>query len=225
MITCAIPTMWLADEITASCDALAVIPIVTEVLVINNDESRRFLDLTRYGPETDKGTCDYGERPYAVKTYGKFTLLTPPSNVYVGESWNVGVVAATNPLVCLLNDDVVLRSDTFEYIAANFPADASLIGAGGACDHLNLSEVGSRCYGFGVAMFLRKDKYIAIPNSIRIWYTDDFLFENMPGAKYHLAGCIERFRMSTTVHSGIVNSDILVQDRLGYLVSKRATPS
>lgn len=212
--------MWLADEITASCDALADIPIVSEVFVINNDESRRFLDLTRYGPETEQETRVYGERPYVAKTYGKFTLLTPPFNVYVGESWNVGVVAANNPLVCLLNDDVVLRSDTFEYVATHFPVGASLIGAGGACDHLSLSGIDSRCYGFGVAMFLRKDKYVAIPNNIRIWYTDDFLFENMPGDKYHLAGCVAQLRMSTTVHSGVVDRDILEQDRLGYLATQ-----
>lgn len=118
----------------------------------------------------------------------KIKLFTNETNIFVGPSWNKGVEIAETDIVCLLNDDISIKEEIFEYVSNIDFTNIDVIGNNHNTNnstitldkfyHNKYKPLGEQCFGFGSCMFLKKDKYKPIPDDYQILFTDDFLVQN-----------------------------------------------
>jgi GT2 family glycosyltransferase len=166
MITVVIPTLWRSPYLKSILDILEKSPLITQVIIIDNDNSKRNVELD----------------------YTKVVTLVQTENIYITASWNKGVAHSRTPYTCLLNDDIVFHPSAFEWLLKNWPQDAGLVGLSGQginnhCDY-RLQPTGHRGYGFGAAMFFKTKQYKPIPEELKLWYNDDWLFKYSSGQHY-----------------------------------------
>ena len=57
------------------------------------------------------------KKTFAFKS-NKIKLINPKENLFVNESWNVGIKIAKNNFCAILNDDLILSNDFFKQISA-----------------------------------------------------------------------------------------------------------
>lgn len=179
MLTVIIPTVQKRLKILMkSLKYLQEDDSVTEIIVINNkiDEP---LDLT---------------------AFSKVKLYTPEENLYVNESWNLGVELAINNKFCLMNDDVLfyknfcsdlmntnlLQSLTTGLIGIN-PTSIKNIEEAEDFDYpdspvpptsiafINMNDKYLHTDDWGIAIFGKKEDYCTIPNKYKILFGDNWL--------------------------------------------------
>ena len=122
----------------------------------------------------------------------KIKIITPKENIYVNPAWNVGVKESKNDYVALLNDDLILPPnllnktlkffkttenigfiglDTIEKSSPedfiDYPKDLELC----------FEKIDTRCVCWGCVICFNKNDYIEIPENIKVWCGDDFLFD------------------------------------------------
>jgi len=201
MITVVMPTMWRTPELKSSIEIMEQSPYITRIQLINNAKSAFF--------------------QAGINTWGntKIRVYTPPENIYITASWNHGVLHADTDIVCLLNDDVVLPAPAWEFIANNWPEDAGIVGLGFNSLHIlggayHLRATTARGYGFGAAMFIRRKNYLPIPEDLKLWFNDDWLFKYIPGQHYYMEGPFTG-RMSATTDDPEFN-EIKRQDAINW---------
>lgn len=121
----------------------------------------------------------------------KIKVITPAENLYVNPAWNLGVAIAKNKFVGILNDDLIFPKkflmSVYEFFKkqidigfiglniipktadenfSNYPKDTNLI----------FNQVNIRTSDWGSAFFFKKTDYINIPDELKVWCGDDFLF-------------------------------------------------
>lgn len=200
MITVVIPTLWRSPYLKSILDNLEKTEVVKQVILIDNAPDNRLFDLS----------------------YSKLVTLVQSENIYITASWNKGVAHSRTEHTCLLNDDIVYHPTAFKWLLENWPEDAGLVGLGANginkhCDY-SLQPTTSRGYGFGAAMFFKTKDYVKIPEQLKLWYNDDYLFKVMPLVKYYFTAPVIG-SMSQTLESQEWN-EIKQQDqefwRLNY---------
>lgn len=200
MFTVIIPTLWRSPYLKSILDNLQTANSVKNIVLIDNAPNARTFE----------------------PSYSKLITLIQPENIYITASWNKGVAHSRTKFTCLLNDDIVYHSTAFNWLLENWPEDAGLIGLGANginnyCEY-SLQPTESRGYGFGAAMFFKTKEYVKIPEQLRLWYNDDFLFKFMPLNKYYFTAPVVG-DMSKTLNNHEWN-DIKQQDqefwRLNY---------
>ena len=129
----------------------------------------------------------------SVKGYSydsnKLRVIVPASNMFVNPSWNLGVKEAKEEIVSLLNDDITLPKDFCRSVVEKMSPDMGIVGfhrdyienkqvikEPPEISNLILEKADGRCGYFGVAMFFNKQSYIEIPDDIKIFWGDDWLF-------------------------------------------------
>lgn len=158
-----IPTIWLSDKINCLLQELSKSELVSEIILINNSVEKT--------------------KNYDVVSNKKIKHIKNKTNLYVNPSWNLGVETSSNEDIVLCNDDLCVNNiDRIlkEILKNNF----DLIG-------LNYSEInkndeikiknklGGMTKGFGCFLYIKKSKYIKIPNEIKIWYGDKIQYDNL----------------------------------------------
>ena len=113
-------------------------------------------------------------------------------------AWNEGYYKSQADVICLLNDDVFVEEDLFDYIKDLDMTNIDIIGSylKGTVDNyhihsehyktdelvkLNVNKkqpIGGQSYAFGVCMFIKRSSYKVIPSLYKIWYGDDYLIQN-----------------------------------------------
>lgn len=203
MISVIIPTLWKTPEMPQIQVQAMNSPAVKEVIVISNDWNPN-IDITNQT---------------VTVLNEKFTILNANQNLYITASWNWGVRQAKGDIICLQNDDVILPGKAYEFVLNNWPNDAGIVGLAWNSLHMmggdyRFDKTNSRGYGFGAAMFIRRDRYLPIPEDMKIWYNDDWLFKYIQGQHYYLVGPFTG-RMSATTEDPRFN-EIKAQDQLAW---------
>lgn len=123
-------------------------------------------------------------------TSQKLRIITPEHNIFVNPAWNLGVNEARNSLVALLNDDITISPSFCTNVVNNMTPK---MGAVGACyktikettdieysientKNLSLSPIDLLTYHWGIAIFFYKSSYIKIPEEMKIYRGDDWIF-------------------------------------------------
>ena len=119
----------------------------------------------------------------------KLRVITPNENLFVNPSWNLGVKEAKEEIVALLNDDVTIPDDFCKKIVEQMNSDMGIVGFHRDfienipqvmpipdSTALKLEEASGRCGFFGIAMFFYKTSYVEIPDDIKIFWGDDWLY-------------------------------------------------
>lgn len=169
MYSVVIPTLWRSENFEESINNVLHHPLVGEVIVINNDEART--------PQWFK----------ELQTT-KITYVNFKENIYVNPAWNHGVHISKYDKICLMNDDIVFFNHIFDFLYHKVDMLSGIIGMHKNCyepadsdvlaiEDCHVLENGS---GFGCLMFLDKRTYQPIPDMLKIYCGDDWIFyENL----------------------------------------------
>ncbi len=119
----------------------------------------------------------------------KLKIIIPNENLFVNPSWNLGVEMAKNDIVALLNDDITITSDFCSKVAAQITPNMGCVGFNidNICvtqdikpaiksSELILEPAEFRGNHWGIAIFFYKSSYIKIPNDLKIFCGDDWIF-------------------------------------------------
>jgi len=159
MISVIIPTLWIPDGILERLYEISKIDSVGEIILIDNDISKN-MDLSHIS---------------------KIVHIKEPKNAYSIPSWNKGVSLAKYDKLLILNDDVETDWDIINQVNEYITPDKGLIGSGVSCwqykgGNPELHPIGRRQACYACLFFVHKDAYLPIPDGMKVWYGDDWLF-------------------------------------------------
>lgn len=162
-ISVVIPTLWRAADLTRkSISLLNNNNIINDIIIISNSPA-----------------------PDDILENKKIRLINPGKNIYVNPSWNLGVNQAVNNKICIMNDDVVINDDVFRKISKISMEKYGIIGMH-KDNFLQKSHIGKineiylsfkMNYGFGTVMFFDKTSYYVIPENLKIYCGDSYLYD------------------------------------------------
>lgn len=164
MITFIMPTLWRAREIYNSIDNFKKITNKNVELILIDNKNSNFVD-----------------------TDPRITVIKCSKNIFVNPAWNLGVKLAKNEYICLLNDDIHFNFTTiinnFQKIWSEYK-NVGIIGynankrteynvdLNNDSDVLTLTEIDCVPNGFGCCMFMKKDDYVYIDETYKIYWGD-----------------------------------------------------
>jgi glycosyltransferase involved in cell wall biosynthesis len=167
--TVVVPTMWKYEPFKDFLNKLLECDDVGEVILIDNDPTRTPLELK----------CHIKLR---YKTFG--------SNIFVNPAWNYGVENASYDYVCILNDDMKFDLEVFNGLRSVLDdPNTGVCGIIPGIEHYNQIpvtdgnyqiipwQVGMHQFGFGCLMFVNKNSWTHIPDDLKIYYGDYFIFD------------------------------------------------
>lgn len=164
--TVIIPTMWRCPQITIPFLAeLAACDLVGEIIVIDNDSSKRIEVIPP-----------------------KVTIYSPGENIFVNPAWNFGVEVSQNDLLCIVNDDIAFDLNVLEKLKPYLTPENGVIGLCPGEKDFNQPPItdgmidiipwnGQHTYGFGCLFFLHKANWQTIPKGLDVYYGDNYIFD------------------------------------------------
>lgn len=205
MITFIIPTLWKANEIYNSIEQFKRLQDKNVELIIIDNTNSNF----------------YDNDPRIV-------IVKCSNNIFVNPSWNIGARLAKNKYICLLNDDIysnlVPVINSFKSFIESYPK-LGIIGfnmlslndkneLNDDSDILELEDTtGIVPFAYGCCMFLKKEDYVQIDESYKIFYGDTLLIVSIVDKQrkrmYYIKNikCIGRISVSSNIHPEEMNSE------------------
>ncbi len=179
-----IPTLWKSNRIGKLLFDLIKCEFVDEIILIDN--AGKFFEN--------------------FEALDKVKLVQVEENMYVNPSWNLGVMVAKNNSIALVNDDINFNPNIFGVITKEILSEYGIIGQsefnykGKNSDEPILEKwTGKvRDWGWGCLIMFDKKNWIDIPENIKIWYGDDFIFKCNPAPKSTMKNFNIETEMSTT---------------------------
>jgi hypothetical protein len=162
--------MWCSDLIFKLLDNLESSYFVGEIILIDNDKSKR---------------------PAKITNTDKIRIIEQEKNIYVNPSWNLGVELANYQNICISNDDLVWDVNVLPLILENI--GLGIIGQGTSNyfegeTELSIIPITERNWGWGCCFFLEKRNWIPIPPQLLVAYGDDWLISKIK--PYQINGTI-----------------------------------
>lgn len=169
MISIIVPTMWKFEPFPRYLAELVKIPVVGEIIIINNDV-----------PATPT---------HPVLQHPKIKFLNQKENIFVNPAWNLGVNHSSYDLLCFLNDDLIVDTKVFYKVDEWLTDSVGLLGirpenpydpkypfVDGSIDILKYNPDIS-LYSFGTLFFIHKNNWIDVPNNLRMGFGDNWAFD------------------------------------------------
>ncbi len=137
--------------------------------------------------------------PEIPKDIPKLRHLPQRQNLYVNPSWNLGAANAQHPLIALCNDDILPPAKLFKLarqtLGRNSNQPIGLIGVDKTCFEKKskkakprISNIKERRYAYGCLMLMKKSCFRPIPDWIKIYSGDTWLFrEQIKQGRFNLA--------------------------------------
>lgn len=158
-----IPTIWKGPFVIDLLNRYYRSDWVKEVILIDNDVPNRPINL-----------------PFNEK----LKLIEPPTNIYVNPAWNLGVSVSESEYITISNDDILFDpNDYFTFLnSLNDPFEQwGFIGTssdnyGEPSGEIRLQSYGQHNRGGWACLFsFHKSLWVDIPDSIKIYYGDNFI--------------------------------------------------
>jgi hypothetical protein len=193
-----IPTMWFSSKLECLIEELIKSELVEEIIIIDNNTLSN--NKTKIVSE-------------------KLKVLSQKENIFVNPAWNLGVEISKNENIIISNDDLCITNINkvlLEILNTNF----DFIGL----DYQNINNndgviitktSGGMTKGFGCFMFIKKNKYIQIPENIKIWFGDAILYNNIEN-KGKLSCDNFIIELSKTIKSMSNSLETIKQDEINY---------
>lgn len=166
----------------------------------------------------------------------KVRIIMPEKNIYVNPSWNLGVKESKYDYVALFNDDLLVSKSFCSRVYPLLSKDKGLFGIDN--DFIvNMGEEGfeipikegeitikpappklDRTCFFGCLMFFHKDSYYEIPEEMKIFCGDDFLYDkNIQNGKQNYTITGEQVKHFGSLSSSLAEfSEIEERDLIAY---------
>jgi len=179
-----IPTLWKSNRIGKLLFDLIKCEFVDEIILIDN--GGKFFEH--------------------FEALDKVKLVQVEENIYVNPAWNLGVKLASNESIALVNDDINFNPNIFGVITNDILLQYGIIGQsefnykGNNSDEpiLEIWNGKVRDWGWGCLIIFDKKNWIDIPDDIKIWYGDDYIFKCNPSPKATMKNFNIETEMSTT---------------------------
>jgi len=166
--TIVVPTMWKYPPFLRFLRDLVDFPLVEEVVLINNNRS-----------ETP-------DDPVLVDS--KIRMIVPEQNIYVNPAFNIGVELSNTDNICLLNDDLVFDLKILMHVQRSMNLGVGVMGICPGLAEFNQTPFtsgtvqivpwnGQHTFGFGCLMFVHKKNWLPIPESFKLYYGDNWIFD------------------------------------------------
>jgi len=163
-----VPTIWRYAPFVDFVKDLVKFDMVDDIIIINNN-----VDLT---PNDD------------VLSHWKVRMVNEPENTGVNPAWNKGVSGAKNDKICILNDDVVFDLKMFYHVDQVLGPESGVVGICPGVPEFNqppfksgiikiVPWTGQHTYGFGCLMFVHRNWWVDIPEGLKIYYGDNWIFD------------------------------------------------
>jgi beta-1,4-mannosyl-glycoprotein beta-1,4-N-acetylglucosaminyltransferase len=198
MITIVIPTMWKCHMLLSFLYDLVHVETVSEIIIINNDHKNT--------PRND------------ILFHEKVNMVDFGENIFVNPAWNYGVSQSKNNHICIMNDDITFDTRLFakalEFMQTN-PNFGSM-GFNPGVEHLRQPAhtsvdidfieymAGADALGYGSLMFVKKDQWRHIPDYLKIFCGDAFIFDRsqwMGLKNYWITNISHQIKYATTTTS------------------------
>lgn len=205
MITFIIPTLWKANEIHNSIQQFKRLQDKNVELIIIDNTNSTFYDSDP-----------------------RIVIVKCSNNIFVNPAWNMGARLAKNKYICLLNDDIYFNFipliNSFQKFIESYPK-LGIIGFNMLSlndknelnddnDILELEDTtGMVPFAYGCCMFLKKEDYVQIDESYKIFYGDTLLIVSIIDKQrkrmYYINNikCIGRISVSSNIHPEEMNSE------------------
>ena len=197
--TVVIPTLQLSPLLPELIRTYDAHPLVGEILVVNNAST-----------------------PLGIEA-GKLRVLDQGGNIFVNPAWNLGAREARCELLAISNDDIAIDADLIDRAAARLDAGGvGIIGGdlrpdGPPTGRPRFTRAYRRPEGFGVLMFMATTSYAPIPDELKIWQGDDYLFHQQTGHNYLFRG----FRLDTPHHVSAGRAEFDAQKAADFAIYMR----
>jgi hypothetical protein len=152
-------TMWKCERFRETLSELNEHPLIGEIILIDNSEIE-----------------------VEPLNLNKLNHIKEEKNTYINPAWNKGVSLAKYDKLLILNDDVWMDWGILDILSEYITPSIGAIGfAGNAIDleettDMMLTPVTHRYGNFGVAMFIHKASWMPIPEEMKLWGGDDWIF-------------------------------------------------
>lgn len=180
-----LPTLWYNTRIYKILADAEVNEQISQVILIDNSQS-----YYKY----------YNFR------YSKLWLIQPPTNLFVNPAWNLGIKLCTQDNVLILSDDVTFDFNHLLWFLESVDLSKYIVGMDSNNPTLSyfnyrprLSEIDQMPPGWGCLICLNKNNWIDIPDEIKCWYGDNFLFDHNPTQTAMIKYLPVQTEMSTTL--------------------------
>lgn len=198
-----IPTMWRSEYIQELLKRYEECELVSEIILIDND--------TNNTPSW-----------FEPNTYQKLRLYPQNSNIFVNPAWNLGVDLSSNEMIVISNDDILFNPDNIlGYIGS--AGDWESVGMHKhnfkdkvKQDEPRLIDELSIGLGWGCLLFVKKSKWVPIPNELKIWFGDNWISRTTKTQTLLFPNSIIT-EMSTTVGSEPDKNPTVILDKKIWL--------
>ena len=166
MISVIIPTLWKCSLTLSVLEELSKHELVSEIILIDNSELNININIP------------------------KVKHIKESENIFVNPAWNKGVSLSTQDKLFIINDDIIFDTSLIDKVYDFITEDIGMIGMGSNCFDNNsslevsVSATWSRPLGYGCAFFIHKNSYLLIPDELKIWFGDDWLFRKTRKQNY-----------------------------------------
>lgn len=172
MISVIMPTMWVGAHYHTMLNAFNDHPSVGEIIIIDNDTSK-----------TDQ----------SILQLSKAKHFPQQQNIYVNPAWNLGAKLAQYDQLCFYSDDGLFNVSILEKMTGAITTSSGLFGIGVDCYLIyepyitSLVDDGNSMQlipidtfaenpGYGTCLFIHKENYHEIPDKLKIYWGDTYLF-------------------------------------------------
>ncbi|HET9649817.1 MAG TPA: glycosyltransferase [Microlunatus sp.] len=190
MFSVVMPTLQRSSLLIPLLGLYCESPAVSEIVVINNSREAIPFD------------------------HQKVRFIQPRKNIFVNPAWNLGVANATSDYLVISNDDVLFDIRILPALVNVLGRRTGIVGPDRSCfvevtefdsprgadpiPEPSVEPVSYRPYGFGTLMFMRRANFTPIPEDMKIWCGDDWLFRHQRGINYRLTGIAIASKMGST---------------------------
>jgi hypothetical protein len=198
MITVIMPSMFIPSGIIDRIKEITSHPLVQEFILIDN---------TNDGYEINE-------------TIPKLRHIKEKKNTFVNPAWNKGVSLAKTDKLMIVNDDIITDfNGLIDLVYHEITENRGVIGLGTGCwngtnKNFKLSQIDRLSTGFGCLYFINKKSYLSIPDELKVWYGDNWLFEKTNKTPYQILNWPVTGVLSATVDrpefNSIKNNDISI---------------
>lgn len=166
--------------------------------------------------------------------FSKVKVLVQKENLFVNPAWNLGIQSSSDEFKYfgVLNDDIIFQKNMFKSVLDFLVSSDSSIGLAGIDCATNTpkalfdtypenTDVKFECIDkmpmfWGSAYFGKKENYVVIPNEMKVFYGDHFLFTRniQAGRKnYKITNINVKHLESLTSHSSTFIKKLFKSDR------------
>jgi hypothetical protein len=200
--------MWKCNRFQQTLRELSAHELVGEIILIDNTTNDLKIELP------------------------KLIHILEGKNTYVNPAWNKGVKLAKYDKLLILNDDIWMDWRILNSLYDVVTSEIGLIGLDENAINIEKTEevfglelTPNRNGGFGCCMFVHKENYSTIPNDMKIWGGDDWLFVNCLNKiknNYKLVGFKIEGEMSVTCNQSEFNpikqNDLQLKEKYKLIV-------